>query len=697
MAITALQLQAKVTADTAEAERNLQRLRRAANAAAGAGEGAASGSGGGGGLKGLLSHMLAIAGGIGIVGAVTGAFDLLKGALVSVVQQAAYSQQVQAQTNAVLKSTHGVAGMTAQAINDLAEKYMKLTGIDDEAIQSAENVLLTFTGIGKKVFPQATQAVLDLSTAMHMDLQSASILVGKALQDPIKGVTALRRVGVQLSDQQLAQIKHFMSINDLADAQKIILGELAKETGGSATAAGKTFTGQWNLLKATLGNVAETIGGAVLPVLTSLLQNVIIPLVTWIGDHLGPVLRGLGDIIGRYVAPVLSGLWDTAKKLAETFFGALGPHTDDVRKSMEKAHGPIKKIGDVLGVVKKAANDAKPAFDKVHDGLQKVHDIADKLKPVVQAIADFIKKHVVPAFDTLTGDIKKNVLPKLGDLKDALGDPNAGKNAKKGIINLFQALGDIVDHVAGTFDGATKAVGTVIEGYARLVTFIKKDVLPRLHDLWAWVQNKVTPAWQQMQGPLHDTLTHLGHIWSLIKKDLGPAFEDLVKLIKADVEPRLHILGKVAQTLAIVQFGQFLLMLELIVRYVDFWITGIDRLLTGLDKLKQKLDSMPGFWKGFSASSGIPHFAHGGNTDGGPFVAAENGPELLMTPGVYNAPAGSRILSASDTRRALSGRGRDGGNTYITNVYPQQARIDTRELARIQRRRELLASGGGRI
>src|SRR4051794_6249965 len=57
------------------------------------------------------------------------------------------SQKVQNQTLSVLKSTHHQAGLTSKAISDLATAVSKKAGIDDEAIQSAENLLLTFTNI----------------------------------------------------------------------------------------------------------------------------------------------------------------------------------------------------------------------------------------------------------------------------------------------------------------------------------------------------------------------------------------------------------------------------------------------------------------------------------------------------------------------------------------------------------------------
>ena len=98
------------------------------------------------------------------------------------------------------------------------------------------NLLLTFTKIGKDIFPDATAAVLDMAAALGTDANSAAKTLGKALQDPIKGMTALRRVGVILTEEQERQVKALIKQNDLYGAQRIILGEVEKKYHGVAQA-----------------------------------------------------------------------------------------------------------------------------------------------------------------------------------------------------------------------------------------------------------------------------------------------------------------------------------------------------------------------------------------------------------------------------------------------------------------------------
>jgi hypothetical protein len=184
------------------------------------------------------------------------------------------AQKVMAQTGAVLKSTGGAANVTAGRITSMSESLMKLSGIDDEAIQSGQNLLLTFTkirnetGAGNKIFDQATLAMTNLSVAMGKDLSSSAILVGKALNDPVKGVGSLSRAGVQFTASQKDTIKALVDSGNVMGAQKLILKELETQFGGSAKAAGQTLPGQLNILKETFRNVAAGLVTTFIPYLS---------------------------------------------------------------------------------------------------------------------------------------------------------------------------------------------------------------------------------------------------------------------------------------------------------------------------------------------------------------------------------------------------------------------------------------------
>lgn len=229
----------------------------------------------------------------GVVGAVTA----LAGGLKYAIDQAAEAERGMAQTEAVIRSTGGAAGLTAQEIADMAGALSQSSTFSDDAVQKGQNLLLTFTGIGREVFPMATQAMLDMATAMGTDASSGAIQLGKALNDPTAGIAALSRVGVVFTSEQKNLIKSLQDTGDMAGAQKVILAELNKEFGGSAAAAVDTYSGQLTLLKNNFDNLAEAVGGEFIPVLAEAAGTLNL-LMTWtdkvnakLEEHSGEVVH----------------------------------------------------------------------------------------------------------------------------------------------------------------------------------------------------------------------------------------------------------------------------------------------------------------------------------------------------------------------------------------------------------------------
>ncbi len=187
MAIVGAQLKAVITVEGAEqAKAKLQGVGQEARAAGKSAQEGASG------LSGMFKNALSFAAG----GAIFAGIGFLKDQIGGIFTESMNAEAGLAQTNKVIESTHGVAGVTANAVLDLATNFSHLTKFSDDTVQAGENMLLTFTNIGKNVFPQATQTVLDMSQALGQDAKSSAIQLGKALNDPITGVSALQRVGV---------------------------------------------------------------------------------------------------------------------------------------------------------------------------------------------------------------------------------------------------------------------------------------------------------------------------------------------------------------------------------------------------------------------------------------------------------------------------------------------------------------------
>lgn len=358
------------------------------------------------------------------------------------------AEKVAAQTTAAIRSTGGAAGKSAGDIAEIAKSLSQVTAFEDETIASTENLLLTFTNIKGDAFDAATRAALDMSQALGQDTKSSAMQLGKALNDPIKGVTALSRVGVTFTKQQKAQIETLVKSGDTMGAQKVILGELSKEFGGSAKEFAKTSAGQTKKALNDLGNAAESFGAILAPIVTQVagvvtkiagaFQNLspeaqkMIAVFGGVAAAVGPILVMSAKVVQSFgvVKDALKGVklatlgtfgiwaiaiaavvalavvivknWDTIKKFLLGVWEGL-------KKAAKAAFEFIKNVflnstplgliikhwdtikNTVLGVWRAVKNSARAAWDfvvsKIRGAIEKVKAIVDGAKKVFDKLA----------------------------------------------------------------------------------------------------------------------------------------------------------------------------------------------------------------------------------------------------------------------------------------------------------------------
>ena len=319
-----------------------------------------------------------------------GAVSIFKDA----VGEAREAEKIGRLTEQVIKSTGKAAGVSSKQVGDLATRLSNIAGVDDEIIQGGANVLLTFTNIrnqaGKnnKVFDRATEAALDMSSALGTDLQGSIIQVGKALNDPIKGVTALQRVGVSFTKEQKEQIKTLVESGRTMDAQKLILAELNKEFGGAAAASADAG----DKLKVAWGNVLEQVGAAVLPLLNKL--------ATFLGTTLLPKLSEFGSAIA-------AGFKDPEGKVNEK--GWIGTVKRIGQAIRDVVDGVKAGIGEfVAGFKGKDAPDTALA-DLGTAARDMANWVKDTLLPTLQSVGTFLVDKVVPPLSKVLGFITRNL------------------------------------------------------------------------------------------------------------------------------------------------------------------------------------------------------------------------------------------------------------------------------------------------
>ena len=340
------------------------------------------------------------------------------------------------QTNAVLKSTKGAAGENAKAIRDLANKYEDLNAtIDDTVIQSGENLLLTFTNIRKQAFEPTLKAALDMNQALgggEAGLRGTIQRLGKALNDPIKGLSQLGRVGVTFTKSQKDAIKAAVKAGDTFKAQGIILAELNKRFGGSFLAGGATTTGKIAKFKDAIDDLQRTLATALLPVIGKVADR----LSTFLNDP--KVISTVNDL-GNSIAGLFSD-----QNLAEGG-KILGTFIDTARAAAPVIRGAAEAT---LGIVKAAVG----LFRSLPEGIQQL------------AIGAF-------AINKLTGGLVTNVAG--GLISAVISQFKPLMNVNAGVVNVNGAAGGI----PGAVGAASGGVGGLIKGTVQFVLPIGLGIL----------------------------------------------------------------------------------------------------------------------------------------------------------------------------------------------------------------------------
>lgn len=418
-----------------------------------------------------------IIGGVLKVGlAVAAAGVAAAGAFVaSGIADAREAAQVLAQTEAVITSTGGAAQRTAEQVTDLAAKLSAASGeslFGDTQIQDAENLLLTFTNIKGEVFDLATAISVDMAQALGGEPQDQAIALGKALNNPIQGITALTRVGVTFDEQQKRQIETMQRAGDMAGAQKIILAELNKEFGGSARAAAQA-DGGWAMFQDRMGEAAETIGAAVLPLLNDLAG--------FLNSRVAPAVESAAQTIAELVpqiAEVAGDAFEWGANLGNQFAAGLASAVATVVSVLQQLGSTIAywlAPGSPPNLLPEIDVWGQQTAQVWLDGwgaadLSVIEDLGGQVRDVLQGLVkagDFDEAGVIPAVLGSERAIANAIAS-----ADEFGE--VSEDAIRGIIDAAGPAGPKVEGLVRAFFDLRKATADVAREQAELNRITQK-------------------------------------------------------------------------------------------------------------------------------------------------------------------------------------------------------------------------------
>ena len=325
------------------------------------------------------------------------------------VKEATEAFKTTAMTEQLLKNTGLAASVSAKQIGDLSMQISNLTGIDDEQVQAASNVLLGFKGLvpagakAQSTLANLTQVATDLGVKMGKDPAAAAKVLGKALMDPAKGVAALYRAGIPLDTQLAERVKNMTKAGQVEQARALILENVASSTQGLAAATADPM----QRLQTMLNNLLETVGTPILnaigPILTALqpVFEALTPILTELGTVIGevitslaagltplfpvlmavikpllPVVVSLGKLLGAFL-PILTVLTPLLTLLAKLLAGAV---TIAIKGVTYVLYGLVKGIGLMV----KALSNIPVIGEKFKPAVKVLDDVAASLKNVAE-------------------------------------------------------------------------------------------------------------------------------------------------------------------------------------------------------------------------------------------------------------------------------------------------------------------------
>lgn len=381
--------------------------------------------------------------------------------------------KAEAQIRKAVETTGGAAGFAAEELFRMASGLQEITRFgDEEILANVTGQLLTFTNIAGEEFRRAQATALDVATVLQTDTKSAAIQLGKALNDPIRGLGALAEAGVQFTESQKEVVRGLVETGDIAAAQRLILDELAIQFGGQAQAAAEAGLGPIQQLANSFGDLKEEIGRNLLPLLK-------------------PVIDVLRDVVAGFIAlPEPVKQFSVVLGVAAAAIGPVLAAAGLLVAGLAALSAPVLAAGAAIvtlgAIFVTFGDDIGRAAAAVRDGLLAgiegaVGAIRDLSEAAVAALGDMVERireavigRLAAVWDGVIGQIDR-VKAGFFDLYDAVVGNSYVPDMVDGIAAEFGRLPSVmvapadraVGAVSGAFDGLAGEVSGSLTDMAR--------------------------------------------------------------------------------------------------------------------------------------------------------------------------------------------------------------------------------------
>ena len=583
------------------------------------------------------------------------------------VREMMEQQRATAATNAVLKSTGKIGQISAKHVEDLATKFQNMSGIEDDVIQSSENVLLRFDGINKSNFDTVTQSLADMMAAGKSGAAAATAL-GVAYTQPEKAGMRLKKLGVVLSSNEEAMIKKLVKHHKVAKAQAIIQERVNKAFGGQAKALGKASP--LERIKRLYEDFAETFGKMLLPAIVKFSE--------WFGklserfQQLSPRMQriiGIGALVAAALGPILliAGSMVTA-------IGALLPVIASLINPWTLVAVAVAAVGVAWLRQGNHMQQAKKLFMRV---VTYVRDVAwPAMVDSARKAMAWYQSNIAPTINGVVNDIVATLTQwaswgmafwnKYGDDIMRIVRP-AFNLIKNNISTTLKVIGGIIRTVLkvlrGDWKGAWKSLKGIVKDAWEGVKGVVRNGGPMLKnamkaalkisfDLNEWVASKAIKIGKSVIDGIVDGVGGVGgKIWHAIKSAVGSAFDNVGGIVDKAIS-----LGK---------------------KLVSAIVDGLKSLHIPLPHFTIKIKKSHGIPVDMSAN--VKWYRRGGIVDGAQMVGVgESGPEAIVPLG--NSPQArfdrESVMRRSGLNQVVNDSTHSSSVVNNIQVYPQSQDVE---------------------
>ncbi len=426
-------------------------------------------------------------------------------------------------------STGAAAWTSVEALQANADALQQITTHGDEAIEEMQSVLLTFTQIKGQEFDGATKSILNMSDALGMDLQGAATMVGKALNDPIAGISAMSRAGITFSEEQKEMIKTMAESGDVAGAQAVMLKELETQFGGTAEAMAETSSGQMKQAMNTMGDSMETVGAIIVPILVNIaghignlakwfdnlspgMQTAIVSFVGVVAA-IGPVLMVVGKVMqmGKLLITVIKGVG-----LAMNFLAA-NPVVLIIIAIVALIAAIVLIIKNWDKVKRFLLKTWKQITDFFEPWIESIKAVWESVWGAVKAYLEFIIDAIVWYVTTYINIVKAVITT---------------------VINAIKATWNAVwGAIKATAEAIWSAIVGIITGYINAVQSTILGVIGFITGAWATMTSFLSDAWNGVWSGLTDGIgAAISAVWNIIKNGINNVLAGLARALNGIIK-----------------------------------------------------------------------------------------------------------------------------------------------------------------